>query len=740
MENMKANSDVEGKITLNRFYNEFFIKELCFNHQEAHEIQEAVSEMVEHLVESIGHIDSRVRINEVIPVGSAAEGTRIILPNEFDFLLVLDAFSRPGAIRIARDCSNDEGHVHIIVQENDLLTQFEKIIKNNQLVFGQEGSLFVTQKYGLKDIFQTAAKKATSLVYFNEHKNLVFHNQKVGKMMGTLTLDHYTLGENGPAFNFSCTWHRRSDNKDMEISIDVCPVIRSNEPLYAVMKPEDTGCQKYYEYAEKCGSVMLMPCKKSNSCAEGQCFRLNFTEAELLLVKEMSFHHIKCYKILKYLINGIPSTPNPSTVFHKCLQIALNGVRRQVSLRANKMYSGLSFRHEPTTAFHSYALKLIVLNHHYKKLCTEEQCLASCIENMLHDILNILNPGRFTLFIGTLPKLFPEDVEIQLSSKDHSLENRIMILLETLNINSMDKYKYGSLNEGVTTMKQNQNGTLDCVVAMDEYKYVPLLGVTTFDENKYGTFQRVSTMDEYNYRSFDGGTTLDEHKYITLKGVITKDDCRFGTLEGVTSLDEYKSETLGGEIIQEHKYGTLEAVTIMNEYNYENFRIESVNCILPNQLGILFVVLVIILFGILNKVLMNNLLVNFVLYSLLEPITRWLQDVICSGMVLHGTTKTFKSIRRCWIRTKNFWWRLRTALISFLSLFVIRCSFASEYDNVVMTFEECLIFCVLQFSASEISKVFFDQAKYIYNIFYSKIFMVYQNSQNNRYRWIDKIS
>ena len=715
MENMKANSDAERKITLNRFYNEFFIKELCFNHQEAHEIQEAVSEMVEHLVESIGHIDSRVRINEVIPVGSAAEGTRIILPNEFDFLLVLDAFSRPGAIRIARDCSNDEGHVHIIVQENDLLTQFEKIIENNQLVYGQEESFFVTQKYGLKNIFQTAAKKATSLVHFNENYNFVFHNKKVGKTMGTLTLDHYTLGENGPAFNFSCTWHRRGDNKDMEISVDLCPVIRSNEPLYAVMKPEDTGCQKFYEYAEKCGSVMLMPCKKRNSCEEGQCFRFIFTEAELLLVKEMSFHHIKCYKILKYLMNGIPSIPKPS-VFHKFLQIALNGIRKQVSLRANKTYSALSLRRAPSTAFHSYALKLIVLHHHYKNLCTEEQCLASCIENMLHNILNILNPGRFTLFIGTLPKLFPEDVEIQLSSKDHSLENRIMTLLETLNINSMDKYKYGSLNEVVTTMKQNQNGTPDCVVAMDEYKYVPLQGLTTFDENKYGTFKRISTMDEYRYRSFEGGTTLDEHKYRTLK-----------------------SETHEGEItINEHKYGTLEAVTTMNEYNYETFRIESVNCILQNELELLFLILAIILIGILNKALMVILMVNFALYFCMELFIYSLQDVICSEMGLHGTIKTFKSIRRCWIRTKNFWWRLRTALISFLSLFVIRCYFTSGYENVVMTFEECLIFCVLQFSASEISKSLFIRSN-ILVFFYRKIFMVYKKSQNHRYRWIDKI-
>ena len=431
----------EQKEILNRFYNEFYIKELCFRHQEGHEIKEAVSEMVKRIADQIGYFDERVKINDTLLVGSAAEETRIILPNEFDFLLVLERFSRPGTIRLVHDCPNDVSHVHVIVEDNDLLAQDINLLNEERLVYGHRGSMFTNSIYGLRDVCLNAVKKTVRPVYFNENYKLINNNKPIEKTIGSLTLYHYSCDESGPAFNLKCKWRRKCDEEDIDISIDLCFVMRFYKPLHEMIHPEDLECQRYYEVAQKCGSVLVMPCKRRDSCYEGECFRINFTEAELFLCKELSDHHKKCYKILKYLINGIPNMAKPYGFVSKYLDIVLNGNRRKLSIRANKFVSCLSMDCRNSTAFHSYALKLIVSHHHFTMQCKEKNCVASCIDQMLLDILNILNPGIFSWSIDKLPKLFTE-IELEVSPSDQFLDERVMILMNQLESVSNSVYNY----------------------------------------------------------------------------------------------------------------------------------------------------------------------------------------------------------------------------------------------------------------------------------------------------------
>ena len=438
---MAAKSEKEKKETLNRFYDEFYFKELCFGHQEGHEIKLAVSEMVERIAYQIGYFDERVKIKETILVGSAAEGTKIILPNEFDFLLVLERFSQPGTMRLVQDCPNDEKHVQIIVEDNDLLAQHIDLLNEKRLVYGHEGSMFTKPIHGFRDVCLNAVKKTVRLVYFNENLNIIDNNKPIEKTLGTLTLYYYSCDQNGPAFNLKCRWRRICDNTDIDISIDLCFVMRFHKPLHEMIRPEDLECKTYYEFAKKCESVLVMPCKEQDSCYGGDCFRIIFTEAELFLCQELSGHHKKCYKILKYLINGIPGMAKPYGVVSKFLDIALNGIRGKFSIRANKSVSCLSVHCENSTAFHSYALKCIVYHHHYKIQCKETHCVASCIDQMLHDILDILNPGFFSWSIGKLPKLFTEH-ELEMSPLDQFLDERIIILMNQLENVSNAVYNY----------------------------------------------------------------------------------------------------------------------------------------------------------------------------------------------------------------------------------------------------------------------------------------------------------
>ena len=82
-------------------------------------------------------------------------------------------------------------------------------------------------------------------------------------------------------------------------------------------------------------------------------------------MENITEHHRRCYKILKYLINGRPS---PS--------IAKKSVLSMVYY---------PFYDYPTQ-FYSYALKVLVWNHHYKSKCVENSYLSSCLDEILTDL------------------------------------------------------------------------------------------------------------------------------------------------------------------------------------------------------------------------------------------------------------------------------------------------------------------------------------------------------------------
>ena len=87
-----------------RFLNELYAEEVDiernFSDQEILDIRTAVDQQVILLTETIGEIDPRFRIREVIQVGSAQEGTQIVRPCEYDYILVLYALSKPVAVSI----------------------------------------------------------------------------------------------------------------------------------------------------------------------------------------------------------------------------------------------------------------------------------------------------------------------------------------------------------------------------------------------------------------------------------------------------------------------------------------------------------------------------------------------------------------------------------------------------------------------------------------------------------------
>lgn len=67
------------------------------------EIERKVKAVVQQLLEYTAEKDPRFRSSEILSVGSYKENTKILEPDEFDFLVVMDELSKPGVISIVKD-------------------------------------------------------------------------------------------------------------------------------------------------------------------------------------------------------------------------------------------------------------------------------------------------------------------------------------------------------------------------------------------------------------------------------------------------------------------------------------------------------------------------------------------------------------------------------------------------------------------------------------------------------------
>ena len=220
---------------------------------------------------------------------------------------------------------------------------------------------------------------------------------------------------------------QRQNGKIIEISVDLCPVIKIAGDFPELLKVDNVVCEIYYEYARKIGTAMLLPSKKGYSCQSGLCFSLIFTETELALMEDLSAHHRKCYMLLKYLLNA----------------------KQRPSL--GKVLDWFERVDKPETAFFSYILKILVLEHHYILKCTETKCIASCLERMLHKISNIAYLAK-----TVLPSLPPRHCLSNpffkkqnvwsshgLKMADRDLMMELSVLLTELEIISdMEEYNY----------------------------------------------------------------------------------------------------------------------------------------------------------------------------------------------------------------------------------------------------------------------------------------------------------
>lgn len=348
--------------TTNRFLNDLYDKKVDVNNnfsvQEIKDIQEAVEQQVNLLTTTIGEVDSRLKIKKVIPVGSAREGTQIIRPCEYDYILILESLSTSGVVSLTPTETKftTRTFMHVKLESDHARLVFGDIIDNDYYIRGSHW--LPCFKQGLREVFSAAIHQAVKL---NSRSSIM-------KNTGKLKIRRWKPDSHGPAFTIRLVWKRRVANAHttMEISVDLCPALKLKRERHRhVLPSSDNSVLAELGCIELGGSVLLMP-------REGMHFKLTFTEAELAYTSHLSQHHRKCYKLLKFIVNGDPFP------------------REQLTLASGI----LKHFQEANTSFHSHALKAAVWKHHYTEKCTEDKNSGFCVMKMLESIQGKTdNPG-----------------------------------------------------------------------------------------------------------------------------------------------------------------------------------------------------------------------------------------------------------------------------------------------------------------------------------------------------------
>ena len=305
------------------------------------------------LAKRIGEQDERLQIKEIIPVGSAKEGTQIIRPCEYDCIFTLCNLSKPGVVSIRPTNMNvsRRDYVFVMIENDETRSAFQEILTVNGDVRSRyllnlsskldnpcrrnELRNLLSNRSGLRRMWWTR-RGLRDLFFSAIHKSIISCSESTVQMStGILRFIVAKPEEHGPAFTIKLLWEREStlNQLPMEISVDVVPVLKLPWEMYNNLLTEvEEFVVNYFDHVRSVGSFFLMPRDELK-------FHVNFTEAELYHMENLSDHHKKCYKPLKYMLNGEPFPLERCT---SRLQRLLN-----------------QFTHTDTL-FHSYSLKLVV--------------------------------------------------------------------------------------------------------------------------------------------------------------------------------------------------------------------------------------------------------------------------------------------------------------------------------------------------------------------------------------------
>lgn len=370
MGNKASRTEKEKDIALSNYVEDTIKNELTFKQsdEEVTSIKESVNRMVDCIMDEVVAIDERFDMLRKVPVGSNAEGMRIVNPDEFDFMIVLKSLSRSGVIEVRRQCKDLPSFAHAHIIDDAVREIWHDVCKDENLKS--------TPSSNMKDAFQSLVLRRGQNIGIRELfceriklavKKLLDKRFTIPTTEGTLSLKDVGVQIHGPAITPLLNWHSICTKTDFEISVDLVPAIEIND-INRLVDESDTYSLTVFEELKRTGRVHLTPAGRISPCKEGMCFQIACSETEVKLVKCLNSNHKKCYKILKDMFE------------------TRDEIGDQIII--------------------SYVLKTLIQKHANE--CTERKLSGACLMELLRTIVDNYLPYEFQRYISTKPQIISE--------------------------------------------------------------------------------------------------------------------------------------------------------------------------------------------------------------------------------------------------------------------------------------------------------------------------------------------
>lgn len=273
-ENTKQYLDV----FLDNLYDGVKIKK---SQQEMKDIYCAVENTVSHLLHQLSRLEPLLKSAEVVRTGSCYDDTKILRPDEFDFLAVIECLSGDNAVLAipSRECA--DGFAHAVL--TDKTSRWQSVILDNTVEACR------TSK-SLREMF----RKYFHLVLLEELSEKFCLQKQTGKLI----LDGFAVAINGPQCNVRVKWLSYCTLSEiLEIDVDITPAIKCKD-ITMLLNSTDVGYTELFEQMKTFPEFYLIP-RPDQNC--NNCFKIVFTQLDQYLVSKLSDPHKKGLMVLKYL-------------------------------------------------------------------------------------------------------------------------------------------------------------------------------------------------------------------------------------------------------------------------------------------------------------------------------------------------------------------------------------------------------------------------------------------------------
>ena len=256
---------------------------------EVADIQRSVEYLVSYLLYKVGDLNSNFMVRDIVINGSFYDGTKIVLPDEFDFLAVIDRLSGNG-IAVSRDCKHNHGFAHVKLDMNTY-SEWDSLSSKGYLHSIKQGG----DHSSFRDQFRIVLHEIVQKAIDNNSSS------KIHNVTGLLRLSGYHVSLHGPECVLTARWYSRISLASFPISIDICPAIQA-DCVSDILEKDDPLFWSAYQsllYEER---FFLIP-SDSRTCS--YCFKLAFPDSDRCLVTSLSETNIKCFRVLKRIFSAV---------------------------------------------------------------------------------------------------------------------------------------------------------------------------------------------------------------------------------------------------------------------------------------------------------------------------------------------------------------------------------------------------------------------------------------------------